>query len=543
MNQPPVYAVDVQVGVLNYKLAQRPGSSPEVFAYLSGGPNGAGYYAMAVVEGASRLDPQNTQDNLVLGFSSVVIGQAKEIIQIYRSSQTQAQFSRAARESEQLYNSQYLVTAPTEQQSAAMSEELAKTLAANQDPAVAATPSEQPTTGASPVLDEVIVPNQDDPKPVKAPDLVKPAANSAFATHPLVFFENTGMGSVDRALGEAIIGINTVGGHTALVPSRNAYGYVFFTRPQLNLQESNISNDRKFYDLLSSSEDSIFRQIRCILDPRLQRGVVVGSSLPRETLRFAGYDPLPIRASFVDPASPFISVFTNTATSVSGFPDLQQNTFSSKPSLTKGSYLQADDIVDNNETLDIEVTFRNIHSNIIALLGYFWLHYNGGVFSGTLMRYIDYIANGWQDNQTRMWRLVMDQNKKTVRELAATGPGIMVSVPLGNRFDYNIDTPYNDQTKDVSLRFRFKGVEYYDPILVWEFNQTSIQFNHRLLPRNREKYFVRVPDLYRGLMNHSCYPLIDENTMELVWWADKEVFKARLAQAQGNGALQAIYPG
>ena len=61
------------------------------------------------------------------------------------------------------------------------------------------------------------------------------------------YFQSTPIGSVDKAIGNNLFGIN----HRqipGLVPSnKDIYGFTFFTRPQLNLQTDNIRNERRFY--------------------------------------------------------------------------------------------------------------------------------------------------------------------------------------------------------------------------------------------------------------------------------------------------------
>ncbi|MGZ7196756.1 hypothetical protein ACXWOC_11260, partial [Streptococcus pyogenes] len=48
--------------------------------------------------------------------------------------------------------------------------------------------------------------------------------------------------------------------------NKTHYGYVFFTRPQLNMQTNNIKHVRNLLPLLTTQDKSIHRAIRCYLD-------------------------------------------------------------------------------------------------------------------------------------------------------------------------------------------------------------------------------------------------------------------------------------
>ena len=83
------------------------------------------------------------------------------------------------------------------------------------------------------------------------------------------YFQSTPVGSVDRAIGNNLYGINhrQVAG---MVPiNKDLYGLTFFVRPQLNLHSNNVRNLRLLYPLLNKNTNSIQRFTRCTLDPRL----------------------------------------------------------------------------------------------------------------------------------------------------------------------------------------------------------------------------------------------------------------------------------
>ena len=122
------------------------------------------------------------------------------------------------------------------------------------------------------------------------------------------------VGSIQRALGNNLYGINFRQTGNAVPKSKDSQGFVFLTRPQLNLTANNITNYRSFYSLLTSNELSYQRFTRMMLDPRL------------------GYDGK-MKCPFVDNENPFFSVLTNNALSLSGWPDLTAPTYTSESGL------------------------------------------------------------------------------------------------------------------------------------------------------------------------------------------------------------------
>jgi hypothetical protein len=330
------------------------------------------------------------------------------------------------------------------------------------------------------------------------------------------YFQSTPIGSVDKAIGNNLYGIN----HRQLpgmVPSnKDTYGYTFFVRPQLNLQADNLRNKRIMYPLLTESDTTIQRFVRCTLDPRLIAGY-----------RFRSATIPPISCSIMDNNNAFIPVLTNNLISLSGWPDVAISPYTSKPGLYKQVYTQIDDIVTNYESFDIEATFKNSRGDPILYMFYIWLHYGSSVFIGDMMPYIDFISENEIDYNTRIYRLVLDQNKEVVKKIAATGVSIPISVPLGSFFDYNNEKPYNDQNKEISIRFRCTGATYQDDILIKEFNQTVAIFNPSMADNNREQYLVKVTKNLIHMFNFRGYPRINQSTNELEWWVDKQQYNAR----------------
>lgn len=354
---------------------------------------------------------------------------------------------------------------------------------------------------------------------------------------PLDLFASTSIKTVTHAMSTNMLGLNTTPTTINIAENKDKVGFIFFTRPQLNLQQSNIANMTKLYPLLTTSATSMQTQIRALLDPRLQTPFSMdagGTELFNESvMKQLAYATKPLAANFVDPYNPFLTILSNTCISVSGFPDITAETFSSKAGLHKEQYVQYDDTTKTLMPIDLSCTFRNVEGDPVSYLHYVWMTYGSAVFEGLMMPYIDYLAQNWIDYQTRIWRLIMDKDNRVVKKIAATLPAIPVSLPMGSFFDFNIETPYNLQNKEINIRFKAMGIEYMDDKLIREFNETILIFNPNMYPEGnpdrgvypRDNYMVKVPHNEINIFSHKSYPWINEDTYELEWYTPIAVYK------------------
>jgi hypothetical protein len=333
------------------------------------------------------------------------------------------------------------------------------------------------------------------------------------------YFRTTGIGSLDKAISRNLYGLNHRQTPAGVLGNRDVYGYTFFTRPQLNMQGNNLRNDRLFYDLLTLEEDSLQRYVRCTLDPRMQYGYSSSNKGKVEKLK----------CPLVDPMQAFIPGFTNSLLSVSGWPDLVAPTYSSKPGLYKEEYSQIDGTTKIYNAFDLDVTFRNFRGDPILYMLYIWIRYSSLVFEGILVPYPDFILENELDYCTRIYRLVMDHTKTFVKKIAATGISFPTAVPMGGYFDYNSEDPFNEQMREVTIRFTSLGAEYADTILVREFNQTVQIFNPHMRDNHIKTSMVKVPYNYLTLFNNSGYPRIDGFTYELEWYVPAALYNAKVA--------------
>ncbi len=353
--------------------------------------------------------------------------------------------------------------------------------------------------------------------------------------------EQMPIGSVQKAIFNNLYGINARQTGNAVPRTKDQNGFCFFTRPQLNLTQFNLTNYRGFYNLLTDNPLSYQRYTRLMLDPRL--GAVGGLTSP-----------------LVNNSAAFIPVLTNNIVSMSGWPDLSVPVYTSPSGLYGQEHSMVDGVTNHFEAFDIDITFKNTKGNPLIYFFYIWIKYQTLVFEGILNPYLDMITENEIDYNTRIYRLVLDQQKRYITFIAATGASFPVNVPTGILFDYNLDSPFNTRNSEINIRFRSLGFTAFEDILKLEFNKTSAIFNPDMAillnydmnsnvsdsEKAREDGttvyrvpgcgYVKIPYLLASTMdsditnnsffstNFHSFPYINLLTNELEWWTDERRF-------------------
>ena len=355
--------------------------------------------------------------------------------------------------------------------------------------------------------------------------MIPPAPTKTVAAHTLDdYFQTTTLGSLEKVTGNNLYGIRHTAGSAPVPINKDSYGLTFFTRPQLNMQGDNLRNVRTMYTLLTQNDVSIPRWVRCTLDPRLAYGIGPTGKLS---------SPL------VDPLQAFIPVLSNNLQSMSGWPDIAISTFTSKAGNYQEEWSQVDGHARNYSTFDLDATFKNTKGDPVGYLMHIWEQYQSLVFEGMLVPYLDFITENRMDYNTRIYRLVLDADKRFVKKIAATGAAFPISSPMGQYFDYSTEKPYNDQSKDISIRFKCMGAIYNDDILIHEFNMTVQIFNYAMSDGLRASSMVLVGRSIVSLFDNRGYPRINPDTYELEWWVDKDLYNKRAKALGAAGLLDA----
>lgn len=334
-------------------------------------------------------------------------------------------------------------------------------------------------------------------------------------------------GSIKKAGTNNLFGINHMVSAPTVQVSKDSYGLAFFTRPQLNMSQPNLRRNRSWYNLLNTDVNSIHRFVRCTLDPRLGLKTQTDTGNPSgEKMKglMSGLGNDAITSSLVDPNLGFIPVLTNNLITLDGWPDIILEYFASKEGLHGEQWILGDSRVEIYNSFSLTGRFLNTQDEPITMLINSWVKYISYVFRGKMSPYMDMMIANEIDYNTRIYRLVLDETKRFVKKIAACGAGFPVSLSLGKHFDYSDEAAYNMRNKDIDVQFQCVGAEYNDDITISEFNYVSVIFNpeiRKMYLKGEEHDMVKIPNSMKALLNNRGYPLIDEQTLELNWWINK----------------------
>jgi len=317
------------------------------------------------------------------------------------------------------------------------------------------------------------------------------------------------IGSVAQAAGNTLRGINQTRGSSYVPVNRDSQGYVFFTRPMLNLGEFNLLRARDFRSLLTGQSASVQRYVRCMLDPSLK-----------------DFGNPNIECPLVDNKNVFIPLLTNTVLTLSGWPDVIAPTYTSKQGARKEQWAIIDGTTEINQTFDLDATFLNLADEPVTMLFSTWLKYASYVFDGTMLPYAGFEARNEIDYTTRIYRLIMDKDNKYVKKIACTIASFPLNDPAGKFFDFDRTKQYTNQTREINIRFKCMGAIYNDDIIPSWFNKASGYANSGLteVVANGFKtttHYEKIPRQLLPNLKYQGYPLINTNTYELEWWIDK----------------------
>lgn len=322
-----------------------------------------------------------------------------------------------------------------------------------------------------------------------------------------------GLSKMSSSVAATYFGCNQHTKGTIAAPHREQFGYTFFTKPRLNLSYDNLIRERTFAELLTTNKMSRERAIRAMLDPvSAKRGKAA--------------TPL------VDNNYPYIALLSNELKSLTGWRDPFIDTYTSTSGVQKEQWSMVDGPAKYYGVFELNASFRNIVTDPFGLLFHVWTTYPSLVYQNVLQPYPEAIFRHEIDYQTAIIRFTMDPTRKYITKWAATSAAFPITNPVGSAANFNEDTPFTQESEEYSISFRCMGAEYYDPIVLYEFNLRMYMFNPNFAPDKRAQYYVKLTDSEKEMFNFASYPLVNLNTKELEWYTDKSVYKAILGDKQ-----------
>lgn len=339
----------------------------------------------------------------------------------------------------------------------------------------------------------------------------------------------TNIGSRRSPMTDAFIGFNHRGVANSIPMNRDYYGMVFFTKPDMNMSESNFRNVRAFTPLLTSEEMSVQRAIRCMLDARHK-----------------DHTNNPFECKLVDPKQAFLPLLTNLAVSMGGWPDIQLPSYTSDTGIYGETISFVDGIGSIYRTYDMTVNFRNILGDPISALFYYWIMYAQHVYEGSMIPHAENMAESAIDYTTRIYRVVLDPSMRYVQKIACTGASYPDQLNVGQAFSYESNAMFDSNNQQIGINFKCIGADYYDDIIIHDFNRTAMLSNSDLgdvrisdtayasNEYRAQNNMMKVPPEYLHLFNFNGYPLINIYTHELEWWVYKDEFAELTGEQDGE---------
>lgn len=370
------------------------------------------------------------------------------------------------------------------------------------------------TGGSDPQLADIAARNAQKASPIVTIGKDSPDAKDEIN----ILTRMNGFGELSSAVTMAFYGLSHRANLNALPANHNSSGYTFFTRPRLNLSYDNISQVRTFTPMLNKSTKSLPRAIRAILDPvGARRG-----------------DTLAYPSDLIDDEMPFITILSNNLLSLNGWLDPMVDTFTSKEGMYREEWSIIDGFPRVFKSFELTANFRNIAGDPISKLFYAWSQYAAYVHEGIFDPYPEMILENEVDYDTRIYRIVLNQTRTHVEEIAATGAAFPIVSNIGAHFDFNFDKPVNTELNQISVTFKCMGAEYNDPILIDEFNEVVCMFNIHMRDQYRTAHYVILTQAEVAMFESVGYPRIDPDSMEFQWWVKQRDYKLLM----GDKALE-----
>lgn len=352
---------------------------------------------------------------------------------------------------------------------------------------------------------------------------------------------SNGYGNQDESLFNIMWGLNNLNPGFNLPYNTERYGYIFLTRPDLNLSYNNICDHPYLSYLLDSREESVLRAIRIMLD---------GDSWDKATpgTKENTY-PQYLKSRSFNRKSPFLNIITNSAISCSGWRDISMDTYTSREGRRKESWSIADGVTEFMGQSQFSISCRSLPGDVILRMHELWLHYMSSVMRGTIFPKPVNLWQGRIDYNTRIFRIITDVGRRNIIRLSSSGPGFPLNAPTGAAANFAIDTPFNAENDQVTINFMCNGERHNHMGIADDFNACVAMRNPAMsayLPvsdtvsiPSKNYRLLTTPEVVSNIFNYYATPLINPEYMELEWWIENEHYN-RLAEMSSDNNLDQL---
>lgn len=329
---------------------------------------------------------------------------------------------------------------------------------------------------------------------------------------------DVGVGSFTDAYQNMLYGLNHRGLSNPVPSNQDNVGMIFFTKPDMNLSYDNLTKARELMPLAVKNDEppTLQRAVRLLLDPRKHKeGLASG---------------------LVNERSPFIHLLSNTLLTLSGWPDIAPETFTSREGVMREQWSLFTGHSRHLGEFDLTAAFKNTQGNPILLLMLAWITYMSGVRYRDMEPYTDNIVNLRKDYETRIYHFTMDPSRRFIQMSAVANAAFPYTVPIGNAFNFNGQESFNQSNGQIPVSFKCQIAEYNDPINLREFNTTVAKANPDLaivqeLPGGElltkgeaAGRYVKLPQDFLKQANYKGTPVINTYTGRMYWYVTKEEY-------------------
>ena len=340
----------------------------------------------------------------------------------------------------------------------------------------------------------------------------------------------SGRGDTRKSLTNTLMGFNHRISTPTTPKNKERGGYTFFTRPDLNLNYANLKESRRLLQFAEAPMNSSERAILAMLDP------LCPLTSPDGQTNYLGNDchnQIPF-----DNKQAFIPVLSNRLTALSGFPDNTLDFFTSEQGLKREQWSMVDSHYAANFSYTLSATFNNLEGDIITQLLTTWLESCSRLYDGSFIPRTRNIIQNEICYQTRIYRLVMDENLKYVTKIGAANLATPMNDNLGAVMSFNSEELISTTSDQVNIQFQCDGATYLDPILIEEFNEVVGMFNPSMLadPKYPDEFVplggydvIKLKSYELDYFNNYGYPHINRQTRELTWWVMRDTYEKVLA--------------
>lgn len=341
----------------------------------------------------------------------------------------------------------------------------------------------------------------------------------------------SGLGGFGSNTFSVLNGFNSIPGvRLPLPPNTDVQGFVFFTRPNLNLSYNNVISIRKFAALTSRDPDSMDNAIRCMLSLKGYDSPVGVGMDQLSTINTKLYGDF-YRSKLINDSTPFIPLLSNTLESFTGWPEKQSQISSFVP----GTFKEVVSYIDDNpymyQDFDLIAVFSNMEGDPLTRLFSVWLEYSQHVMTGTMIPFPVYIVSNKLDYTTRPYVLILDRSGKFVQHIGSCGYMFPYTDPTADKFNFSLEEGFNERNNKITISFKAHGAIYDDPILITQFNRITKMMNPQMDESIRNQYMMKVDSDFnlnltqndKAFFNFKTYPYIAES-YELEWWIEKSIY-------------------